>query len=136
MTLLIRHIKAIMVLSGALTFTMVYAAVSPTAALESTFGESLQGPLAELIVRNWGILIAMVGIMLVHGAFSTETRRMALTVATASKIAFIGLVLANGAQYLGYGAGTAVAVDTIMVIIFASYLLSSVGTHRLRAAAL
>jgi hypothetical protein len=48
---------------------MIYAAISPAKALESTFGESLSGPLAELIVRNWAVLIAMGGGMLIYAAF-------------------------------------------------------------------
>jgi len=47
------NIRWIMVVSGALTCTMVYAAIAPRAALLSTFGETLEGPLAEVVVRNW-----------------------------------------------------------------------------------
>lgn len=42
-----------------LTCTMLYAAIAPQAALRSTFGESLDGPVAEIVVRNWGALIAV-----------------------------------------------------------------------------
>jgi hypothetical protein len=52
---------------GALTCTMVYAAIAPQAALRSTFGTTLEGPLAEVLVRNWGALIALVGAMLIRG---------------------------------------------------------------------
>ena len=58
-------IKWIMLVSGALTCTMIYAAIAPQAMLRSTFGESLEGPLAELVVRNWGALIFLVGAMLI-----------------------------------------------------------------------
>lgn len=64
MTWIVAHMKWIMIVSGVLTSTMFYAAISPAAALESTFGESLNGPLAELIVRNWAALIARGGVML------------------------------------------------------------------------
>ncbi len=50
-------IKWIMIVSGLLTCTMVYAVIAPQAMLQSTFGETLEGPLALLIVRNWGALI-------------------------------------------------------------------------------
>jgi hypothetical protein len=122
---IIRHIKPLMLVSGVLTTTMVYAAIAPAAALQSSFGESLSGPLAELIVRNWGVLIALVGVMLIHGAFNQSTRRMALVAAGVSKVAFISLVLSNGWRYLGYGAGTAVAVDSLMVILFIAYLVGT-----------
>ena len=121
---IVRNIKWIMLVSGALTTTMIYAAIAPDAALRSSFGETLSGPLAELIVRNWGILIALIGLMLIHGAYNPPARRVALMVAGASKLAFIGLVLSNGARYLGYGAGTAVAVDSLMVVLFAIALAS------------
>ena len=69
-TWIVTKMKWIMLLSGVLTFTMVYAAVAPQAALRSTFGETLEGPLAEIVVRNWGALIALIGAMLIYGAFN------------------------------------------------------------------
>lgn len=128
MKLITRHIKGLMLISGGLTATMLYAAIAPAAALQSTFGESLSGPVAELIVRNWGVLIALVGAMLIHGALNPSTRRLALVTAIVSKTMFISLVLSNGTQYLAHGAGTAVVIDTIMVVVFAVYLVSSVET--------
>ncbi len=111
-----------MLVGGALTSTMVYAALFPQAALQSTFGQGLEGPLAELIVRNWGALIALVGALLIHGALNASTRRAALLVAMASKAVFIVLVLANGWRFLRHGAGPAVAIDTVMIVLFACYL--------------
>ena len=67
MNAIVRNIKAIMLVSGVLTATMIFAAIAPRAALQSNFGESLEGPLAELIVRNWGILIALVGVTMIAG---------------------------------------------------------------------
>ena len=61
MNWIITNIKWIMVISGVLTSTMVYAALAPDAALQSNFGETVDAPLARMIVRNWGALIAMVG---------------------------------------------------------------------------
>jgi hypothetical protein len=66
------RIKWIMIVAGVLTCTMVYAALSPQAALASIFGESLQGPVADMY----------------------------------------------GAQYLSR-AGLAVAVDAVMICLFA-----------------
>jgi hypothetical protein len=63
--------------------------------------------------------------MVIHGAFYPATRRLALTAASISKVAFIGLVLSNGGRFLGHGAGTAVAVDSVMVVLFVSYLIAT-----------
>ena len=47
------NIHRIMIVSGLLTMTMIYAALAPEAALRSTFGESVSGPVADIVVRNW-----------------------------------------------------------------------------------
>ena len=74
------------------------------------------------VVRNWGILIGMVGMMLITGAVIPQHRRVSLVMAVVSKVAFIALVLSNGTRYLAHGAGTAVLVDSAMVAMFVAYL--------------
>jgi hypothetical protein len=117
------HIRWIMLVSGALTCTMVYAAIAPQAALQSTFGETLEDPLAEIIVRKWGVLITLVGGMLIYGAFNPPVRPLALTLAGVSKLVFIVLVLSQGGRYLGHQVGLAITVDLLWVALFAWYLL-------------
>jgi len=120
---IVGRIKWIMLVSGALTCTMLYAAIAPQAALRSSFGETLEGPVAEIVVRNWGALIALVGAMLIYGAYDPPGRRLILTVAGLSKATFIALVLMNGRQYLGHQVGVSVAVDLVMVLLFIGYLI-------------
>jgi hypothetical protein len=123
------HVKWIMLVSGVLTCTMVYAAIAPQAALRSTFGETMEGPLSEIVVRNWGALITLMGAMLIYGAFNPHVRSFTLTVAGASKLVFIALVLSQGGRYLGQQAGVAIAIDVVWVALFACYLLTSRGTQ-------
>ena len=125
MSWVVTKIKWIMLVSGVLTCTMFYAAIAPRAALRSMFGESLEGPLAEIVVRNWGALIALVGALLIYGAFRSHARRLALTVAALSKVTFIGLVLAYGAQYLEQQAGVSLAIDAGMILLFIGYLVAA-----------
>lgn len=113
----------IMLVSGGLTLTMIYAAIAPQAALAATFGETLEGPLAEIIVRNWGALIALVGAMLIYGAYDPPGRPLILTVAGTSKLIFAALVLSHGNRYLGH-AGLAVGLDLLMVVLYATYLIA------------
>src|ERR1044072_5893321 len=122
MLFIVARIKWIMLVSGALTCTMIYAAIAPQAALQGTFGETLNGPLAEIVVRNWGILITMIGAMLIYGAYHPDSRRLVLAVAALTKLAFIALVLAQGSRYLNQQAGIAIAVDAVWVVLFACYL--------------
>lgn len=120
----VANIHRVMILSGLLTMTMIYATLAPEAALRSTFGESVSGPIADIVVRNWGALIALVGATLIYAARKPAVRPLALTVAGASKTVFIALVLSHGGRFLGYQAGIAVFVDVLWVIVFASYLLA------------
>jgi hypothetical protein len=127
MRIITANIKWIMLASGLLTCTMIYAAIAPQAALRGTFGEALAGPVAEIVVRNWGALIALVGAMLIYGAFHAAVRPLVLVVAAASKLVFILLVLAHGSRYLGQQAGIAIAVDAVWVALFALYLAATRG---------
>jgi hypothetical protein len=122
---LVAHIKWIMLVTGVLTASIFYYAIAPHAALTADFGHSLEGPLAELIVRNWGVLVGLVGLMLVYGAFMPPARRLVLSVATLSKIAFVVLMLTVGGDYLGQRIRFAVIVDSLEVLLFATYLLTT-----------
>ena len=119
------NIKWIMLVSGALTCTMIYAAIAPAAALRGTFGETLEGPLAEVVVRNWGVLITLIGAMLIYGAFHAAVCPLVLAIAGVSKLVFIVLVLAQGGRYLGQQAGIAIVVDAVWVVLFALYFAAA-----------
>ena len=121
---IVANFKWIMLVSGVLTFTMVYAAIAPQAALLSTFGETLDGPLADIIVRNWGALVALIGASLIYGAFVPVARPPILVIAGVSKAIFIVLVLAHGSRFLSGQAAVAVALDAVWVVLFGWFLLA------------
>ena len=129
MRIITANIKWIMLASGLLTCTMIYAAIAPEAALRGTFGEALAGPVAEIVVRNWGVLITLIGAMLIYGAFHAAVRPLVLVVAGLSKLVFILLVLGQGSRYLGQQAGIAIAVDAVWVALFALYLAATRGAR-------
>jgi hypothetical protein len=104
---------------------MFLALFSPQSSLKSNFAETIEGPVEEIIVRNWGALIGMIGIMLIYGAFNTAVRKFTLVIAGISKIIFICLVLSSGISYSGVGAGTAFIADSVMVVLYIAYLLLS-----------
>jgi len=124
---IVASMKWIMLVSGSLTCTMLYAAIAPQAALRGTFGKTLDGPVAEIVVRNWGVLIGLMGTMLIYGAFNPAARPIVLIVAGLSKVTFIALILVLGQAYLGHQAGVAVISDVIQVSLFVGYLLSARG---------
>ena len=119
------YIKWIMLVAGALTATMLYTAIAPDAAMQSSFGQTLEGPLAELIVRNWGLLVGLVGLMLIYGAFVPPARRLVLSVAALSKGVFVILLLTVGHDYLDQTIRIAVVVDGLEALLFTVYLLTT-----------
>ena len=128
---IIRNVHRLMVVSGVLTLTMVFGLVAPDTALLSTFGATLDGPVADVVVRNWAALIGLMGAMLIYAAPRPELRPLALSIAGLSKAIFIGLMLSHGRLFLGHQAGIAVVVDLVWVAVFAAYL---VAVRRLPAA--
>ena len=126
MRFFVSNFKWVMLVSGLLTCTMFQALISPQASLPSNFGQTMEGSLAEIIVRNWGALIGLVGVMLIYGAFTEPVRRFVLVVAGSSKIIFILLVLSSKESFMGFGVGTAVIADSIMVALYIAYLLLTV----------
>jgi hypothetical protein len=117
-----RVLAGVMIVSGLLTLTMLYPVFAPEAAMQSMFGEAPTGAALAVIVPNWGILIGLMGALLIYGALHPPSRKLALVVAGASKIAFITLILMQGERYLS-GLGTAVIVDSVMIVLFAAYLI-------------
>ena len=121
----VANFKWVMLISGIFTTTMIYAVIAPQAALNSTFGASLEGPLAEIIVRNWGALITIIGVSLIYGAFVLQYRSLILVLAGVSKLVFITLVLTYGTAYLGQQAGFIIGLDALMVMLYTVYLLNA-----------
>ena len=118
-------IRAVMLVSGLLTMTMISAALAPHHVLQSTFGASLDGPVAEIVVRNWGVLIALVGVMLAYGAFRPAVRALVLAVASASKLAFVLLLWIWARPMLGGPAGVVLASDVIQVVLLTGCLAAT-----------
>ncbi|HSR40039.1 MAG TPA: hypothetical protein VLL95_14085 [Phnomibacter sp.] len=114
-----------MLICGLLTCTMLQGLFSPAAFLQANFGEELVSGIENLVVRGWSALIGMMGIMLIYGAFNTTVRNLTLLMAGTSKVLFIALGFAFGRQYMGFGLKTAMIVDSIMILLFALYLMFS-----------
>jgi len=113
------RIKPIMLLTGALTCTMVYAIFFPQAALAAMFGESLGGgALVQIVVRSWATLITLIGAMLLYGAFRPQQQPLILIIAGLSKLVYVTLLLLYGSAYMPMIL-TPVIVDSIAFVLFA-----------------
>jgi hypothetical protein len=99
--------------------------ISPTAQLRTMFGETLEGPVADVVVRNWAFLICLYAALLIYGAYEPAHRSLILILSGIGKLCFILLVLAQGSRFLRSQAGLAVVLDGIMVLLFALYLIAT-----------
>lgn len=121
-----RAIKPVMLVSGLITGTMLYAALAPVTAIQSMFGEVPTEPLVELLVRNWGALVTLIGFALIYGAFRPHVRTLVLVLGIISKIWFVALVIGYG--YASSPAGMAIWLDIVFVALFLAFLVS--GTKK------
>ena len=123
MQIIARQTKPIMLVAGGLTLTMIYGVFAPQAAMQGMFGDTLSGPLAEIIVRNWAALVTIGGAMLIWGAMHPPVQGLVLTAVGGSKLIFIVLVLVYGRAYLTGQAGAIIALDAVWVALFAACLV-------------
>ena len=123
MNFIIKNIKWVMLVSGALTCTMFYGLFAPQAALESMFGASFNGTLENIVIRSWSALVGLIGAILVYGFFSQKNRVFSISVAAFSKVVFVSLVLLYGQEFLGTAA-PAIAMDCVVIILSGIYLFA------------
>lgn len=124
MNIIITNIKWIMIIAGLLTCSMIFAVFAPQAALISMFGDAITEPLGEVVVRSWGFLIFLMGVLLIYGAFKPVYRNLSLVIVGISKIAFISLIVIFGEQYIEKSAVT-IIFDSILIALFAFYLIKA-----------
>lgn len=119
------NFKWIMLICGLLTCTMLLGLFSPETSMRANFGEQLTTGTENIVVRGWSALIGLMGIMLIYGAFKPSVRDFSLVIVGISKIIFIALAILFGNEYLSFDLGRAVVVDSVMIALFAIYLILS-----------
>jgi hypothetical protein len=127
MTWVVDNIQAILVVCGLLTVTMLQFVVMPGRAARSTYGEAVDGALGDVVIRGWGLLIALTGGMLVWAAFHPETRTLAIGVALISKVFYMGQLMAKRGRFLKGMAGMTVVLDFIMAALLATWMWAEHG---------
>jgi hypothetical protein len=120
---IIKNIKWVMLISGALTFTMFYGLFAPQVALESMFGVSFSGTLETIVVRSWCALVGLMGAILIYGALDDKLRVFSISVATVSKVIFVFLVMFYGQEFLSE-VGPAIAMDCITIVLAMLFLVA------------
>lgn len=118
------NIDWILYATGALTMTMIQATVAPRAAMKSTFGRDIAGALEIMMVRMWGLLVALLGALLIYGAHDTAIRTPVLISALIGKAVFVTLILSHGPLFRRPMTLLVIAFDSACVILYAWYLIA------------
>ena len=125
MNFIIKYFNWVMLVFGALTFTMFYGLIAPQAALESMFGASFDGALETIVVRSWSALVGLMGAALIYGAYSEKNRIFSISIVAFSKVVFVSLMLLYGQEFIGK-AGMAIIFDCVFIILAGFYLIAMV----------
>lgn len=127
MSWIVDNIQSILVVFGLATTSMLLFTIAPAPAQRLMFGETLPGPVANVVVRHWGLLIALTGGMLVWAAFHPETRTLAIGAALISKTVFMGQMVAGGGRFLKGVSGLVVILDLGMAAVLAAWMWAEHG---------
>ena len=126
MAFFIDHFFWVLIVSGLLTLSMMTTALNPGSGFKIFFGTDMPDhPAVALVVRNWAALIAAGGVLLIYAAFDPSVRPAVLSFIGFGKAIFAALVFAGGAGFRGTQAFLAAILDSIMVVLFALYLIVS-----------
>lgn len=127
MTILVDNMQWVLIVCGILTFSLIQAVIVPRATMRAYFGESPDSPAADMLMRNWGALVAAGGLLLVYAGFNPAIRPPVLIFVGAGKLAFILLIFSQAGRFLKGQALIAVIIDGLMIALFAAYLLATQG---------
>lgn len=128
MAWVVENIEAILTVCGLLTMSMIQFAIVPSRALRSTFGETVEGSVADVVVRGWGLLIALTGGMLVWAAFHPETRTLAIGAALISKTFYMGQLASRPGRFLKGFSGVTVILDLVMAVLLGIWMWAEHAT--------
>jgi hypothetical protein len=86
--MLAAQIEWILLLTGLATAGALVLCLVPVTMMKMVFGQAPSDALSLLIVRHWGLLVGLVGVLLVYAAYHPEARVPTLIVAIVEKAAF------------------------------------------------
>ena len=115
------HIEAILIVTGALTATMLVQFFAPSWMVRHTYGEAPSGTASIALARHWGLLLFCVGALLVYSAFHPELRKPAVVLASVEKAGFVACVFGTSLRKHPI-ASIMAAGDAVMTLLYVLYL--------------
>ena len=116
------NIEVILIITGALTATMLAQFVAPSRIQCLIYGEVPSGVVSIVLARHWGLLLFCIGSLLIYSAFHPTVREAAVVVASVEKAGFVACVFGTSLRRQLMPSIMA-AADTLMVLVFALYLV-------------
>jgi hypothetical protein len=116
------NIEIILIITGALTATMLAQFVAPSWVIRHTFGEIPSGPVSMTLERHWGLLLFCIGTLLVYSAFDPVIRKPAVVLGALEKAGFVVCVLRTSMRQYPIALIMAMG-DGLMVLLYVLYLL-------------
>jgi hypothetical protein len=113
----------ILLVSGVITSSMLVAVVAPRLVFQQFFGTILDGPLGNAIMRNWGLVIGMSGLLLIYAAYDETVRTPIMLFSIVGKLFFSVQVLAAGSALKAARGGA--LIDLVIGLVFCAYLIGN-----------
>ena len=113
----------ILLVSGVITSSMLVAVVAPRLVFRQFFGTILDGPLGNAIMRNWGLVIGMSGLLLIYAAYDETVRTPIMLFSIVGKLFFSMQVFAAGSTLKAARGGA--IIDLVIGLVFCAYLIGN-----------
>ncbi|HET7540587.1 MAG TPA: hypothetical protein VFK05_11970 [Polyangiaceae bacterium] len=106
--------KPFFVVTGGVTASACLAAIAPRWALTTILKLNFV-PEYALLVRHWGVMAGLAGLLMIGSAFRDDWRKPVLVYCAIEKAAFVGLWLAVAGAPWADGFALPVAMDAVVV---------------------
>jgi hypothetical protein len=116
------HIEIILIVTGATTAMALAQFIAPTSVCRIIYGAAPTEVVGIALVRHWGLLIFLVGVLLIYAAFHPEIREPITIVAAVEKIGFGLGIFATSLRRHPIAAGIAMG-DILIPIVYVLYLV-------------
>ena len=116
------HIEIILIVTGATTAMALAQFIAPASISRLIYGAVPTEMVGIALIRHWGLLVFLVGILLIYAAFHPEVREPVTVVAAAEKIAFSLIIFSTSLRRFPIAAAIAVG-DILIPLVYVLFLV-------------
>jgi hypothetical protein len=115
------HVEIILIVTGAVTALALMLFIAPSSVLRMAFGAAPTDVVSIAVVRHWGLVIFLIGLMLIYAAFYPAVRDPAMVVAAVEKL-ILGVGVFGTSLRSRPVAAAIAAGDSLMGLVYLLYL--------------